>query len=120
MALGTFLGAMISPEPAQAVSQWSRKYGEPCSTCHNGFPRLTFYGERFKRNGYQDPDAAEVDGDTRGKKKINERLVLDTINNWLGARLNVDAFALQNNGTTIDGKKKDQLTLGNPNWLQLF
>jgi hypothetical protein len=120
LMVGGFFTVILSPEPAEAVSQWTRKYGEPCSTCHAGFPRLTYYGERFKRNGYQDPDAAEPDGDARGKKQINEDLVIATINNWLGARLNVDAIRYDTDAVTLEGKRKGQLTLGNPNWLQLF
>lgn len=120
MALGSSVGVMLTPNSAEAVSQWSRKYGEPCSTCHAGFPRLNYYGERFKRNGYQDPDAAEPDGDTRGMKRINEYLVIPSINNWLGARMNVDAVKISSDSTTIEGKQKTQVTLGNPNWLQFF
>ncbi len=56
---------------AMATSQWARKYGQSCVTCHTDFPRLNYYGERFMRNGYQLPDAP-ADGNTKGKKALNE------------------------------------------------
>ena len=118
--VGGVSALLFAPKPADAVSQWSRKYGEPCSTCHAGFPRLNYYGERFKRNGYQDPDAIEPDGDSQGKKEINADLVIDTVNNWFGARLNVDVVSWEKDVNTTNGEPTNRVTIGNPNWLQFF
>jgi len=56
-------------DKANATSQWARKYKTSCSTCHNAFPRLNYYGERFMLNGYQDPDAESPDGGVLAKNK---------------------------------------------------
>lgn len=46
--------------PARAVPAFARKYGTSCLTCHTVFPKLTPFGEAFRRNGYRFPG---VDGD---------------------------------------------------------
>ncbi|MBI4209072.1 MAG: hypothetical protein HY538_05125 [Deltaproteobacteria bacterium] len=121
IAMGLFI---FWPREASAVSQFSRKYGEPCSTCHNIFPRLNYYGERFLRNGYQSPDDPEGDGDTVGMKALGGegRLTLGKVENWLGARLNVTPLRIQTNSLDIESNdsKETKLTIGNPDWLQFF
>ncbi len=46
--------------PAGAIPAFARKYGTSCLTCHVVFPKLTPFGEAFRRNGYRFPG---VDGD---------------------------------------------------------
>jgi hypothetical protein len=41
--------------PAQAIPAFARKYGTSCTTCHTVFPKLTPFGESFRRNGYRFP-----------------------------------------------------------------
>jgi hypothetical protein len=41
--------------PARAVPAFARKYGTSCLTCHTVFPKLTPFGEAFRRNGYLFP-----------------------------------------------------------------
>ncbi len=41
--------------PARAVPAFARKYGTSCSTCHVVYPKLTPFGEAFRRNGYRFP-----------------------------------------------------------------
>ncbi len=40
--------AAVRPIPA-----FARKYGMPCSACHDSWPRLSPFGQAFKDNGYQ-------------------------------------------------------------------
>jgi hypothetical protein len=40
--------AGVHPLPA-----FARKYGMPCSSCHDSWPRLSPFGQQFKDNGYQ-------------------------------------------------------------------
>src|SRR5574342_568151 len=40
---------------ARAVPAFARKYGTSCLTCHTVFPKLTPFGEAFRRNGYRFP-----------------------------------------------------------------
>ena len=38
---------------AFAIPAFARKYGLPCSACHEGWPKLNSFGQRFKDEGYQ-------------------------------------------------------------------
>jgi hypothetical protein len=39
--------------PANALPAFARKYGLRCSACHESWPMLNFFGQKFKDNGYQ-------------------------------------------------------------------
>lgn len=41
--------------PARAIPAFARKYGTSCLTCHTVYPKLTPFGEAFRRNGYRFP-----------------------------------------------------------------
>jgi hypothetical protein len=48
--------ASAFPVPGAAVRAlpaFARKYGMPCSSCHQGWPMLSPFGQAFKDNGYQ-------------------------------------------------------------------
>ena len=49
------LGAALlaSARPAHAIPAFARKYGLPCSACHEAWPMLNNFGQTFKDNGYQ-------------------------------------------------------------------
>jgi len=38
---------------AGAIPAFARKYGMPCSACHEAWPKLNNFGQTFKDNGYQ-------------------------------------------------------------------
>src|ERR1700688_2361043 len=40
-------------QPAHALPAFARKYGWRCSACHESWPMLNFFGQKFKDNGYQ-------------------------------------------------------------------
>src|SRR5438309_10783625 len=42
-----------------SIPAFARKYRTSCQTCHNGFPKLTAFGEAFRRNGYQFPGGTD-------------------------------------------------------------
>jgi len=44
---------LARPEPAQAIPAFARKYGMPCSACHEAWPKLSEFGLTFRDNGYQ-------------------------------------------------------------------
>lgn len=48
--LGVFLS---TSSPASALPAFARKYGMPCSSCHEAWPKLSPFGQQFKDNGYQ-------------------------------------------------------------------
>lgn len=37
----------------RAIPAFARKYGLPCSACHEAWPKLNNFGQTFKDNGYQ-------------------------------------------------------------------
>jgi hypothetical protein len=41
--------------PASAIPAFARKYSTSCTTCHVVYPKLTPFGEAFRRNGYRFP-----------------------------------------------------------------
>src|SRR5438067_3067798 len=48
--------ASALPIPAgkvYAIPAFARKYGRPCSACHEAWPKLNNFGQTFKDNGYQ-------------------------------------------------------------------
>ena len=49
------LGAALlaAARPAHAIPAFARKYGLPCSACHEAWPMLNNFGQTFKDNGYQ-------------------------------------------------------------------
>jgi hypothetical protein len=45
---------ILSASPsANAIPAFARKYGLRCSACHESWPMLNFFGQKFKDNGYQ-------------------------------------------------------------------
>jgi len=47
-----FLISSLS-QSAQALPAFARKYGLRCSACHEAWPMLNYFGQKFKDNGYQ-------------------------------------------------------------------
>jgi hypothetical protein len=46
--------ALPLPTPhVRAIPAFARKYGMPCSSCHEAWPKLSAFGQSFKDNGYQ-------------------------------------------------------------------
>jgi hypothetical protein len=119
LVLGVFMVTLAPVQEAEAVSQWSRKYKVECSTCHIAFPRLSFFGEQFMRNGFQWP-GQPPDGDETGKEELSENLLIDTVGNWFGARLSLTPLKYKTNARTRNQKLEDTFDLGNTNWLQFF
>lgn len=44
---------LVDCRPALAIPAFARKYGMPCSSCHEAWPKLSAFGQSFKDNGYQ-------------------------------------------------------------------
>jgi hypothetical protein len=47
-----FLGLAVCPD-LYALPAFARKYGLRCSACHESWPMLNYFGQKFKDNGYQ-------------------------------------------------------------------
>src|SRR5208282_3721273 len=48
-----FFLLLSTSQPANALPAFARKYGLRCSACHESWPMLNFFGQKFKDNGYQ-------------------------------------------------------------------
>ena len=55
LAIGMLLGIFVatSSQSSFAIAAFARKYGLPCSACHDAWPKLNNFGQTFKDNGYQ-------------------------------------------------------------------
>ena len=44
---------LFAASDAHALPAFARKYGLRCSACHEAWPMLNYFGQKFKDNGYQ-------------------------------------------------------------------
>jgi hypothetical protein len=47
------LMGILWPAPARAIPAFARKYETGCQTCHTVYPKLSPFGEAFRRRGYR-------------------------------------------------------------------
>ena len=82
---------LLRPDRADAIPAFSRKYKTSCATCHTAFPKLTAFGEAFRRNGFQFPDGGDAEatkeepvslGAEGNKKAFPNALWPSTIPGW--------------------------------------
>jgi hypothetical protein len=59
--IAVFALLQLVTDNAYAIPAFARKYKTSCATCHNGFPKLTAFGEAFRRNGYQFPGGTDAE-----------------------------------------------------------
>ena len=52
-ALAAVFFVLSAIPKAQALPAFARKYGLRCSACHESWPMLNYFGQKFKDNGYQ-------------------------------------------------------------------
>jgi hypothetical protein len=87
---------------AFAVPAFARKYKTSCVTCHTIFPKLTPFGEQFRRNGYRfpgvDSDAVKAEPVALGTDEM-KKLFPDAV--WPGVVSPFPAFAFGFNGQAI-------------------
>src|ERR1700727_258485 len=53
VALVVVFTLLACSERANALPAFARKYGLRCSACHESWPMLNYFGQKFKDNGYQ-------------------------------------------------------------------
>ena len=53
IAFASLLAALMlaDSQSARAIPAFARKYGMPCSACHEAWPKLNNFGQVFKDNG---------------------------------------------------------------------
>ena len=52
-ALVLIFVVLSGSQTASALPAFARKYGLRCSACHESWPMLNYFGQKFKDNGYQ-------------------------------------------------------------------
>jgi len=101
---------------ASATSQAGRRTGLDCATCHDGFPRLNSFGEKYMRDGYRLPGMAEANAKS-GEKSKPKRQVLETVSEYFGVRLNLDVVKWEDSAAEAG---EDSISFGTDNWSQFF
>jgi hypothetical protein len=55
IALAAASAVTAAALPAAAIPSFTRTYGTSCTTCHTVYPKLTPFGEAFRRDGFRFP-----------------------------------------------------------------
>ena len=92
----------LSATAADATPAFARKYRTSCTTCHTIFPKLTPFGEAFRRNGYRfpgiDSDAIKAEPMEMGTD-AQKQMFPDAV--YPGSLSPFPAFALGLDGTAV-------------------
>ncbi len=59
-ALCAAMTVLLLAGQAQAIPAFARRYETSCQTCHVAFPKLTPFGEAFRRNAYRFPGGGDA------------------------------------------------------------
>jgi hypothetical protein len=98
-ALAATIVIAATGRDAAALPAFARKYHTSCQTCHTVFPKLTPFGEAFRRNGYRwpgvDSDAVKAEPVEMGTD-AQKKTFPDSV--WPGTVSPFPAFALGFNG----------------------
>jgi hypothetical protein len=88
--------------PAAAIPAFARKYGTSCLTCHTVYPKLTPFGEAFRRDGFRfpgtDSDFVKQDPVPLGQEAYKQ-MFPDTV--WPGTVAASAPVALGFNGQAV-------------------
>jgi hypothetical protein len=102
LAIATFaLLAAMAANPVQAIPVFARKYATSCQTCHTVYPKLTPFGEAFRRNGFRFPG---VDSDYAKQETVTTRPQGTFDAAWVPS---IPPLAIGFNGQAIFHPKKD-------------
>ena len=87
---------------ASAIPAFARKYGTSCLTCHTVYPKLTPFGEAFRRNGYRFP-GFDVDQIKQEQVALGQEAYKQTFPNsvWPGFIMNSVPIAVGFNGAAV-------------------
>jgi len=78
-----------------AIPAFARRYGTPCSLCHDPVPRLTAFGEQFAARGFR-----LADDDTTGTTSLGDPLL--RLQQTFPIAVRFDAYVRAQGGTTVD------------------
>jgi len=77
--------AAAAAAPADAIPAFARRYGVPCSLCHDPIPHLNAFGEVFAARGYVMSEEDTVGTDSHGDPLLR-------LNNTLPLAIRFDAY----------------------------
>jgi hypothetical protein len=101
---------------AQAIPAFARRYGTSCQTCHIAFPKLTPFGEAFRRNGFafpgQDEDFVKQDQVPLGQEAYR-KMFPNAV--WPGVLTSSPPLALGFNGAAVVHPSKSSASAVNDN-----
>src|ERR1700678_1882980 len=98
-------------QPASAIPAFARKYGLRCSACHESWPMLNYFGQKFKDNGYQlmnDRDAPIWQNP--GYWPVTFRIT--PIWHRLSTNENADTYSTVGGVSTVTGTAIERITSG--------
>lgn len=95
--------AGVALRDADAISAFARKYQTSCNTCHIAFPKLTAFGEAFRRNGYQFPERADPEFLKEEPVSLGAEAYKEVFPNaiWPGAIPHLPAIAVVTEGELL-------------------
>jgi hypothetical protein len=109
LLLVSFSLVLTCSQPANALPAFARKYGLRCSACHESWPMLNYFGQKFKDNGYQlmnDRDAPIWQNP--GYWPITFRIT--PIWHRVSVNENVDTYSTVGGVSTINGNSIERVT----------
>jgi hypothetical protein len=96
-------------QPASALPAFARKYGLRCSACHESWPMLNYFGQKFKDNGYQlmnDRDSPIWQNPSYWPVTFR----ITPIWHRVSTNQNVDTYSTVNGVSTITGTAIERIT----------
>jgi hypothetical protein len=106
--------ALAIATPASAIPSFARKYATSCLTCHTVYPKLTPFGEAFRRNGYRFPgiDSDKIKADqVQLGQEANKKTFPATV--WPAAIPTAVPLSVGANGSAFINPKKSSAGLAN-------
>jgi hypothetical protein len=96
-------------QPAHALPAFARKYGLRCSACHESWPMLNYFGQKFKDNGYQlMNDRDSPIWQNPGYWPVTFRIT--PIWHRVSANENVDTYSTVGGVSTVSGSSIERIT----------
>jgi hypothetical protein len=100
---------LSASRPANALPAFARKYGLRCSACHESWPMLNYFGQKFKDNGYQlmnDRDSPVWQNPSYWPVTFR----ITPIWHRLSTNENVDVYSTVNGVSTVTGNSIQRIT----------
>ncbi|MBM4344776.1 MAG: hypothetical protein FJ100_15525 [Deltaproteobacteria bacterium] len=90
---------------AHAIPAFARRYETSCTTCHTAFPRLTPFGEAFRRNAYRFPGGGDATSEKQEPLMLGNEAQKDRypVAVWPGALPGIVPLSVVADGKVVVG-----------------